>query len=98
MPSLQIPVTENPRWTRCRAAIGREPKPWEFIIWVGWCWADFYRHEGVKSFSEARHKIGLRRVHDAFDAFQEAGVAAGRWPTPDGHLPPLSDAESASDR
>lgn len=88
------PETENPRWTRCRHAIGREPKGWEFIVWMTQCWADFRAHFGFRTNDEAALRLG-DAFHETFDRFQDEGVAAGRWPTPDGHLPPLGETEAA---
>lgn len=34
---------ENPRWTVCRAALGREPEGWEFIVWIDARWVEFMR-------------------------------------------------------
>lgn len=91
MHAFKIPVVpdENPRWTRCRHAIGREPKGWEFMVWMAGCWNAFRVHLHVSRLDP------LDDFQDAFDRFQDEGVSAGRWPTPDGHLPPLGETEAA---
>jgi hypothetical protein len=39
---------ENSRWTLCRRAMGREPKAWEFMLWIQERWAEFGREHGIK--------------------------------------------------
>jgi len=43
-----IPETENPRWTLCRAAFGREPEGYEFSLWIDARWRDFAQHIGAQ--------------------------------------------------
>lgn len=49
---------ENPRWTACRAALGREPEGWEFINWIQARWREFmadrpgFRHQWQAEFDE----------------------------------------------
>lgn len=97
MHAFKIPITpetENPRWTRCRHAIGREPQGWEFMVWMGWCWSEFRAHMGVRTNESGALRFGEEAWQDAFDRFQDEGVAAGRWSTPDGHLPPVGEGEA----
>lgn len=40
------PDKENPRWTLCREVLGREPKGWEFSLWIQERWRDFAKSLG----------------------------------------------------
>lgn len=83
---------ENPRWTCCRAAFGREPRAWEFSIWLRKRWAEFAdslgaRHTPGSSRSDEAfsHNWFTNRVdsdgtHAQFDAWLEAGVRADKFP------------------
>lgn len=71
------PEKENPRWTRCRAAIGREPLAYEFIIWNSRCWLEFCKSQGATR-DTIRLKLGSH-TDVAFDAWQADGVRAGKW-------------------
>lgn len=70
-------TTENPRWTRCRAALGREPKAYEFIVWNSRCWQEFAETLGLRSVDGIHAR--LKDADVAFDAFQAEGVRCGRW-------------------
>lgn len=62
---------ENPRWTACRAAMGREPRAWEFIIWINARWIEYARHLGVPTSGSAAQSvyrsIGYDEGQRAFD-------------------------------
>ena len=45
---VELREGENPRWTMCRAAMGREPRAWEFALWNGEQWRRFLEHLGLK--------------------------------------------------
>lgn len=71
---MRIPVDpskENPRWTRCRVALGREPKTYEYVAWSNRCWAEFCKQQGVRDMTAAELKLGREAAHAAFDAFQD---------------------------
>jgi hypothetical protein len=75
---------ENPRWTRCRYAIGREPTGIDFSLWCVRCWIEFgelfsFRTTGYQSTRSAMIAAGVADVDGAFDAWQEQGVLDGRW-------------------
>lgn len=72
---------ENPRWTRCREALGREPSNTDFICWTFSRWEDFAKERGCKDSSEVRNKLGTN-AHPAFDVWLAEGVAAGKWKEP----------------
>lgn len=46
-------VPENPRWTACRKAIGREPECWEFSLWIQKRWHDYAAHLGLAELNAA---------------------------------------------
>lgn len=75
--TVELPV-ENPRWTRCREALGREPSTTDFICWMTSWWEDYAKERGYKDSSEMHARLGPD-VHPAFDAWLTAGVAAGKW-------------------
>jgi hypothetical protein len=84
LPIAQLPTwaedaaVENPRWTRCRAALGRQPAAYEFIIWNSRCWTEFAALHKCKDTSQVMFKLGAGAA-DAFDAWQVEGVRNGRW-------------------
>lgn len=47
---------ENPRWTCCRRAMGREPQAWEFMLWNGDMWNRFLEYLGLKRIPGRRHR------------------------------------------
>jgi hypothetical protein len=58
-------LAENSRWTRCREALGHEPRPAEFIVWINEQWRAFFVATGRRDFGHSR-----QRYHgDAFDAW-----------------------------
>lgn len=62
-------IAENPRWTQCRIALGREPRAVDFMLWIQERWRDF-------------EDAGLQRptgMQEAFDLWLVEGVAVGRW-------------------
>lgn len=77
--AVELPA-ENPRWTRCREALGREPSTTDFICWMGRRWTDFAIAHGCRDGFEVRSRLGPD-VHPAFDAWLSEGVAAGTWTT-----------------
>lgn len=70
------PGEENPRWTRCREALGREPSTLDFILWMGRRWQDFAAARGCRNVDEVTQRVG---VHEDFDAWLAEGVRAGLW-------------------
>lgn len=36
----------NPRWVACRVALGHEPQPHEFIVWISGRWREWERETG----------------------------------------------------
>ena len=81
-----MPDGENPRWTQCRKAIGREIRALDFILWMSGKWTEFARESGVdlanSPFYEHSSRAFLKfgdDTHRLFDRWLAAGVAAGRW-------------------
>jgi hypothetical protein len=83
---VEDPAVENPRWTRCRYALGREPKAYEFIAWNGRCWDEFCKFHSCKNTDDLAAKFyglgeDVRAGGGSFDSWQRAGVLAGQWKT-----------------
>lgn len=88
---VELRADENPRWTCCRAALGRTPTAYEFLRWNSLRWVDF----GREAPPEIRARIGrgcvvggpkwrdqlalIDGVHAAYDAWLRAQVEAGRF-------------------
>ncbi len=84
---------ENPRWTLCRAAIGREPRAWEFMLWLGPRWKEFadslsapqgsllswHNRDRASDVFGWKSVNGRAVVDDRFDEWLEAGVRVGKW-------------------
>ncbi len=81
---------ENPRWTCCREALGREPKAWEFMIWVQQRWRDYAAHLGVEarggeasrtiaSWHWFEKRITDDETHKMFDQWLKSEVASGKY-------------------
>jgi hypothetical protein len=60
---------ENPRWTMCRAAIGREPEVWEFTLWTQQRWRDYAVHLGLADLA-----VGV-----VTKLFSDSGLVTGAW-------------------
>ncbi len=67
---MDTPFGFNSRWVACHVAMGREPKPWEFIVWLRSQWIEFYRLDpefrGEKSYLLAH---GVEATDREFDAW-----------------------------
>jgi hypothetical protein len=85
------PETESPRWTLCRAALGREPACWEFTLWIDQRWRDFSRYLGAQHipgevastdvFSHFwwKKRQGSEMAQQAFDDWLKGEVEAGKY-------------------
>lgn len=63
----------NPRWVACQVATGREPEPWEFIIWINQRWAEFFaRYPECPNEKEHLVSHGVSETHREFDAWLQA--------------------------
>lgn len=77
------PEKENPRWTLCRAAFGREPKAWEFTLWNGEQWRRFLEHLGIKRIPGETASttvflaLGLEEGQNAYDSWLLEQVEKG---------------------
>jgi hypothetical protein len=60
---IALTPTENPRWTICRAALGKEPEGYKFSLWIDARWQDFAKHIG------AEHNSGEMASTDVFIHF-----------------------------
>lgn len=69
---------ENPRWTACQLSIGRRPKGYEFICWIGRRWIEFAKTLGGRDSYDVHRTFG-EASHARFDAWLFAGVDAGKW-------------------
>jgi len=83
---IELIPDENPRWTICRAAIGREPLAWEFSLWITRRWTNYATHIGVKRPSADNaflwgysHGSSTAEIQAAFDAWLKAAVEAGKY-------------------
>ena len=54
-PRVKIRSGENRRWSLCREALDREPKGWEFIIWIQERWREWDPKHGSRNHSETEH-------------------------------------------
>jgi hypothetical protein len=87
---VELRSDENPRWACCRAAIGREPLGWEFMIWNGRRWVDYARENGIQrpariGICDEVFRIGWDKgktsaeIHAEYNAWLVAAVEAGRF-------------------
>ncbi len=59
----------NPRWVACHAALGRRPKPWEFMCWNTSRWRDYLDSIGFLG-AVADYLVGGREDRQAtYDAW-----------------------------
>lgn len=77
-PAHEYPTGVNPRWVACHLALGRRPKGYEFIVWIGQQWRAFLDAEwerGVRTTTGrwrdwthyALHLGSSSAAHVAFD-------------------------------
>lgn len=71
---------ENPRWTLCRQALGREPKAYEFMVWLSPFWVQFARLHGVRDSQGVELKLGIDETRRAFDAWLAEQVNSPKIP------------------
>lgn len=70
----------NPRWWRCERALGRRVTAAEFLQWNDRCWLEWrVSAERVELHRRATGLVSETADGGPFDAWQEAGVAAGKW-------------------
>lgn len=79
--SYGFPV--NVRWTLCQEALGRKPKTWEFMAWIGQRWTDYGRMNGVKvdavvGTEKLRQKLGAD-LDVLFDSWLLHSMGEGLW-------------------
>jgi hypothetical protein len=86
MKEIKLTPNENPRWTMFRAAIGREPEVWEFVIWSGRRWRDYAEHLGLRKHSSDAvfvdcwgKDMSTEEIQAAFGAWLKAAVEAGKY-------------------
>lgn len=58
-------MSENPRWTLCRAAIGREPTGVTFVRWINEHWEEWHDKLGHKG--SRLYCMECPRMQKAFD-------------------------------
>lgn len=70
--ALNEPDT-NPRWIACHAALGRQPKTWEFTSWNDKHWHLFLTSDGVKPDRYASFPVAYSMAKGvSIEAAQEA--------------------------
>lgn len=93
MTDVNMTQKENPRWTRCREALGREFEAWEFSLWIKQRWRDYAKFLGLADLGAAwsshsdrvfswywfEHKKTMSEVHDIFDQWLKSEVEAGKY-------------------
>lgn len=79
MADVLLKPDENPRWSCCRAALGREPRTLDFVLWMSGKWEAFAKERGVGSSSTDAFLALGDKAHAAFDAWLRSAVEAGRF-------------------
>ena len=59
----------NPRYIACYAELGRDPKPYEFMLWVQNKWSELAKQYSVTGSGDMAMKFGFEASQKMFDQF-----------------------------